>query len=76
MTLMGCPDWMGMDNCMIMGIQMMWFGTVVLLQVIPLIHALEDKVSPPIFAVLLSKMIDNSPRCECQISTFSPFKNS
>ena len=45
--LMGCPDWMGTDKRMITGIQVMRFGTVVLSRVIPLIHALEDKVPLP-----------------------------
>ena len=45
--LMGCLDWTGTDNCMISGIQVTQFGMVVLLQVIPLIHALEDKVPLP-----------------------------
>ena len=42
--LMGCLDWTGTDNCMITGIQVMWFGVVVLSWVILLIYALEDKV--------------------------------
>ena len=42
--LMGCPDWTGVDNRTVAGIQTMRFGTVVLSRVIPLIHALEDKV--------------------------------
>ena len=45
--LMGCPDWTGVDNCTVLGIQTMRFGMVVLLQVILLIHALEDKVPFP-----------------------------
>ena len=45
--LMGCPDWTGVDNHMVLGIQVMRFGTVVLSQVIPLIHVLEDKVPLP-----------------------------
>ena len=45
--LMGCPDWTGVDNRMVSGIQTMRFGTVVLSRVIPLIHALENKVRLP-----------------------------
>ena len=45
--LMGCPDWMGVDNCTVTGIQVMRFGMVVLSRVIPLIHALEDKMPLP-----------------------------
>ena len=45
--LMGCLDWTGVDNRMVSGIQTMRFGMVVLSQVIPLIHALEDKVPFP-----------------------------
>ena len=45
--LMGCPDWTGTDNRTITGIQVMQFGMVVLSRVIPLIHALEDKVPLP-----------------------------
>ena len=45
--LMGCPDWTGVDNRMVLGIQVMWFGTVVLSRVILLLHALEDKVPLP-----------------------------
>ena len=45
--LMGCPDWTGVDNHTVSGIQVMRFGTVVLSWVIPLIHALEDKVPLP-----------------------------
>ena len=28
--LMGCPDWMGVNNCTVSGVQTMRFGTVVL----------------------------------------------
>ena len=45
--LMGCPDWTGVDNCTVSGIQVMRFSMMVLLRVIPLIHALEDKVPLP-----------------------------
>ena len=50
--LMGCPDWTGVDNRMVSGIQVMRFGTVVLSWVIPLIHALEDNVRATLHPVL------------------------